>query len=229
MAASLGDGEDDRAEFLRWLASVSPGERDRALEARWGIQDEDAHDPPGDELIGYHPSGVAAIARAILDAPIGTDDVMVDLGAGLGKVCLMVSRLTGALSRGIEIQSQLVSRAQVAADRLGLDVEFVLGDARTVDDSELADGTVFFLYLPFTGSALREVLARLRKIAERRAIVVCALGVELAALASWLVPRPSTSFWLSVYESEVRGVPPRARIAGPPGATRTLLEAIAAS
>jgi hypothetical protein len=67
---------------------------------------------------------------------------------------------------------------------------------------------VFFLYVPFTGAVLGRVLERLPDVARRHAIVVCALGVDLAA--PWLAQRPLDAFWLSLYDSVVEGVPARA-------------------
>jgi SAM-dependent methyltransferase len=144
----------------------------------------------------------------LVEAPVRPEDVLFDLGAGLGKVLLVARLLTGATVCGVELQPALVERARAAAARLGVDAEFVCGDARTAN---LESGTVFYLYAPFTGSVLAEVLARLRLVAARRAIVICALGIDLQRAAPWLVPRASDSFWLTVYDSVISGVSPRAQ------------------
>ena len=147
----------------------------------------------------------------LVEVPVVADDVVVDLGAGLGKVPMLTRLLTGATARGIELQPALVARAREAARRAGLDVGFTDGDAR---DAYLDDGTVFFLYVPFTGPVLAEVLRRLRTVASRRAIVVCSLGIELDREAPWLARRPLDSFWLTIYDSlapEVPSRPPRLR------------------
>jgi SAM-dependent methyltransferase len=148
--------------------------------------------------------------RALIEAPVRVDDVVIDLGAGLGKVVLLAHLLTGATTRGIELQPALVERAREAARRLGASARFTHADVR---DADLDDGTVFFLYLPFTGPALTRVLQRLHAIAKRRAIVVCSLGLDLDREASWLVRRPIDSFWLALYDSSV----PRARRRSLPG------------
>lgn len=186
-------------DLLAWLASVSPSTRDLAIEDYLGIAEPGvASTPPGEHLIGYHASGVASIVRMLVDVPVAPDDVVIDLGSGLGKVVLLTSLLIGASTRGIELQAALVDRAREAATRCQADVRFTCADVRAAD---LEDGTVFFLYVPFTGPVLLETLGRLEAIASRRAIVVCALGLELDRLASWLVRRPSDSFWLSTYDS----------------------------
>jgi SAM-dependent methyltransferase len=193
-------------DLLSWLARLPPGARDAALEKRLGIAEcVPLATPPGQHLIGYHASGVAPIVRALVEVPVASDDVFVDLGSGLGKVVVLAALLTGAIARGIELQPSLVDRARASAARLGVDVCFTVGDVR---DAYLNDGTVFFLYAPFTGPVLSDVLDRLRDVAERRAIVVCALGIDLDH-ARWLARRNLEAFWLSIYDSRVPAVRPR--------------------
>jgi hypothetical protein len=198
------------AELLDWLSALPVRARDRALEEYLGITGPAPVAPPlGPDSIGYHPSGVAAIVRALVDVPVQREDVLYDLGAGLGKVVLSAHLLTSVTARGIEVQPALVAQARAAAARLGVEtqVQFAVGNAR---DADLDSGTVFYLYAPFTGATLSAVLARLERVATEHAIVVCALGVDLHRLAPWLVPRPSEAFWLTLYDSVVSGVAPRA-------------------
>lgn len=195
-------------DVLEAIARSSPRDRDRVADAKLGIAGPTSSAPPGTELVGYHPSGVASIVRMLVEVPVTERDVFVDLGSGLGKVVLLTHLLTGAKARGVEMQLDLVRRARAAAERSRAEVEFVRADVRTVGSAFLEDGTVFFLYLPFTGSALDEVLARLRVVAERRTIVVCTLGLDLDRAASWLRRRPLDAFWLAVYDSTVPGAAP---------------------
>ena len=198
----------DGADLLAWLAALPPRERDAAVEERLGIgRPAPCSSPPGEHLVGYHAGGVAPIVRMLLEVPVAESDVFVDLGAGLGKAVLLTRLLTGAAARGIEVQQYLVERAREAAARCALDVTFTRGDAR---EAGLDDGTVFFLYLPFTGPALADVLLHLRSVASRRAIVVCSLGLDLEREAPWLARRPLDSFWLTIYDSVVPGAAPRA-------------------
>ena len=184
-------------EWLLWLSALPPGDRDAAVEERLGIALATRDEPPGEHLIGYHPSGAAPIVRALAAVPVRREDVLIDLGSGLGKVVLLATLLTGARARGVEVQPPLVEAARKAASRLGVDVSFSSEDART---AAIEDGTVFFLYVPFVGPVLDAVLERLRGVAERRPIVVCALGVDLDH-AAWLVRRPLDDFWLALYDS----------------------------
>jgi SAM-dependent methyltransferase len=165
---------------------------DDALDAHLGTAPSDA---PGEHLIGYHATGNEPIGRLLAEVPLTERDVFIDLGSGLGKVCIAVALATRARVRGIELQPALVERARAAAASLGAEVEFVEGDVRDVD---LSDGTVFYLYVPFTGPALARVLERLRAI--EHPIVVCALGVDLER-ATFLRRRPLDDFWLAIYDS----------------------------
>lgn len=188
------------SELLAWIASLPAEQRERAVDEQLGIsQTTPPSTPLGEHLVGYHASGIEAILEVVTEVPIGAHDVVVDVGAGLGRVALLVHLLTGATVRGIELQPELVARARAAATSCGANgVRFEQGDARSVD---LDGGSVYFMYLPFTGPALVAVLERLRAIAEHREIVVCTLGLDLDRHAPWLVRRPLDSFWLAIYDS----------------------------
>lgn len=193
-----------RAEDILSLVELAPELRDAAAERALGLDDgaRFSSESPGPELIGFHSSALSVVARVVLEVGLTPADVFVDLGAGRGKVVALVEALTGARGRGIELQRELVS-----SPARGVMLE--LGDARS---TPLDDGTVFFLYAPFIGTALGEVLMRLHAVARRHAIVVCALGVTLPA-CDWLVPRELDAFWLTLFDSVVPGVAPRARSA----------------
>ena len=205
--------------LIAWIASLPPAARDAAAEGYLGIDAEEgaafSSAPPGDELVGYHAAGVAPIVHMAIEVPIAPSDVVIDLGAGLGKVVALAHLLTGASARGVELQPSLVSRARAMASHLAIDVRFDCADAREAD---LDDGTVFFLYAPFTGPVLREVAQKLRAVAEHHAIVVGVLGIDLPRdTEKWLRPRSIDSFWLSIFDSVVPGVAPRPAGSSPLG------------
>lgn len=188
-------------ELLAWIAALPSADRERAVDEHLGIGDAiPPSTPPGEHLVGYHASGIEPILEIVREVPIRASDVVVDLGAGLGRVALLVHLVTGAKVRGLELQPDLVTRANAAAESCGANdaVRFELGDVRTHD---LGGGSVYFMYLPFTGPVLLEVLDRLRAIAQRRKIVVCTLGLDLDRHAPWLVRRPLDSFWVAIYDS----------------------------
>jgi histone methylation protein DOT1 len=138
------------------------------------------------EMVPYQPTPARHILDLIQLGRLGAGEVLVDLGSGLGHVPLVVSILTGIRSHGIEIQPVYAACAERCARSLRLcQVSFIAGDARTAD---LSFGTVYYLYSPFNGSILGDVLARLRKEGARRPIRLCSLGPVTRTLASeaWL-------------------------------------------
>jgi methyltransferase family protein len=101
-------------------------------------------------LSGLHftPVAVAARAAAWLTAE-GAAEV-VDLGAGVGKFCLVGAATTPARFTGIEVRSGLVQVARDLARRLGLPrAQFVQGDLRT---APLGRYQAFYVYDPFSES-----------------------------------------------------------------------------
>ncbi|MGO4780788.1 hypothetical protein AB4084_35450, partial [Lysobacter sp. 2RAB21] len=62
---------------------------------------------------------------------------------------------------------------------------FIQADARAAD---LSQATVFYLYTPFTGGVLGEMLERIREQAQRRDIRLCSLGpcTQVLAAQHWL-------------------------------------------
>ncbi len=129
---------------------------------------------PEPEMVLYQPTP----ARIVLDLSrrlqLGPDDVVYDLGAGLGRVAMIMGLISNAQIKGVEYEPSYVEYARLRAERLNLArTTFINGDARDVD---YADGTVFYLYTPFKGSVLQTVLDRLRAESQRRRIRVCTYG-----------------------------------------------------
>jgi precorrin-6B methylase 2 len=201
------------AELIDWLEAYPPGQREMAIEQLLDI----AHRPLArqalhPDLVDYIPSGIAPIVRAVTQVPIGPEDVLVDIGAGLGKVTMTVHLLSGARAHGVELQEELAAVATRRAQYFGLDgVSHEVCDARFVD---LSLATVIFLYLPFTGDTLAAVMHRVEAAARQRSLVICTLGLDLSAY-SWLEERKTNELWLAIYDSRFPGVPPR-RAASPP-------------
>jgi hypothetical protein len=143
---------------------------------------------PLPEMVFYQPTPVRHILCLITASAFSQGDVFVDLGSGLGHVALLASMLTGVRSLGVEVDPAYVASAQECARSLHLSqVRFIREDARAAD---LSSGTVFYLYSPFTGSILADVLARLEQESKSRPIKIGALGPCACILAkeSWLRP-----------------------------------------
>jgi SAM-dependent methyltransferase len=108
-------------------------------------------------VIGYQPTPARVIFALVAHAHLSAHDVFYDLGAGLGRVALLVGLLTDAQARGIEFEPAYCAYAQERAHSLNLSrVTFLNVDAR---EANYTDGTFFFLYTPFTGRILQAVLA----------------------------------------------------------------------
>ena len=151
------------------------------------------------EMVDFHKTP----ARVVLELAkrVTTEDVFVDLGAGLGQVVLLVHLLTGARARGLEIEPAFCGYARecaaglglaggpgdvgVAADDRGAAVGFLEGDARFADYSK---GTVFFMYTPFRGELLETVFGLLRREASSRSFMLVTFGpcTVHAARQDWL-------------------------------------------
>jgi hypothetical protein len=196
--AEIRSGALRGAALQDLLRSVPFRDRDDWVDELLGFEEvppDDADLPRGS--VPYLPCGVDEILATVRDAPVGPEDELVDLGSGLGRVVLLAHLLSGARGRGIEIQEHLVLRAREASERLALtDVVFAHANAADV----ALEGSVFFLYSPFNGAVLAAVLRRIEDVARRRAIVVCAVGLELRGV-EWLRPRRSSNVSLALYDS----------------------------
>jgi hypothetical protein len=126
------------------------------------------------EMVAYQPTPARHIFDLIGRAGLTERDLLIDLGSGLGQVTLVAAICTKARCLGIEVEAGYVDCARKSARSLNLEnAEFVAGDVRT---AELSEGTVFYLYTPFRGAMLREVLELLRAEAGRREIRVGTYG-----------------------------------------------------
>lgn len=199
----LGFVEEVRAQIIagngaaRLAALLSPD--DGALPCAHSLDHLDAlvadllqFDDPGDTaelapgMVFYQPTPARHVATFLRMAALTEHDTLIDLGSGLGHVPLLAAILSKANCIGVEQDAALVASADACARALQLDgVRFRAEDARTAD---LDAGTVFYLYSPFTGAMLGEVVERLRAEAAQRPIRIGALGPCVATLARqpWL-------------------------------------------
>lgn len=140
----------------------------------WTEPEPDVIQPYHTDMVPYEPTPARVVLELIDQVPVSTHDVFYDLGAGLGHVAILAHLLTGAVATGVEIEAIYCLHARRRAAALGLSqLRFINLDAR---DACYADGTVFFMYTPFTGKVLQAVLNALARAARRRPIVVCTYG-----------------------------------------------------
>ena len=140
------------------------------------------------EMVPYQPTPARHVFALLDSLQLTAEDTLVDLGSGLGLVPLLTAICTPARAVGIELEAAYIECARRCARELNVErATFVRGDAR---DADLSQGTVFYLYTPFTGAVLRDMLDALSRQAERRPIRVCAYGPCAAVVVRepWLRP-----------------------------------------
>jgi hypothetical protein len=138
------------------------------------------------EMVYYQPTPARIILELVEKAHLTPKDAFYDLGSGLGQVPILVNLLSGATAIGVEFEPAYCDYARVCAAELNLSrVEFVNADARQVDCS---DGTAFFMYTPFEGRLLQEVLDKLWGESRRRTIRLFTYGpcTPEVSRQSWL-------------------------------------------
>jgi hypothetical protein len=138
------------------------------------------------DMVGYQKTPARVVFELVERSPFRQEDVFFDLGSGLGQVAILVNLLTGITVKGIEFEPAFCHYAADCAADLSLsNVTFINIDARKADYSK---GTIFFMYTPFRGGILEEVLAALRKESLGRKIKIITYGPCTAqvALQSWL-------------------------------------------
>ncbi len=139
------------------------------------------------EMISYQATPASVILELVDRVDLGPGDVFFDIGSGLGHVVILVALLAGVRATGVEIEPAYCAHARHQASALGLSssVSFISADAR---DADYGEGTIFYLYTPFTGRVLAEVLARLRDHTLGRPVLLCSYGpcTPIIAQEPWL-------------------------------------------
>jgi len=140
------------------------------------------------EMVFYQPTPGRIIFELVERANFQKDDTLYDLGSGLGHVVILAHLLSGVTAKGVEVDPGYCEYATRCARELNLSgVEFFHTDAREAD---YAGGTAFFLYTPFEGKMLQDVLDRLRGEAQERRIDVYTYGPCTVDVSrqNWLEP-----------------------------------------
>lgn len=182
------------------MLSLPPTERDawvsRALEL--GEIPDDIPLPRG--YVPYLPAPVEAILRAVDELPIGSEDVVVDVGSGVGRAAALIQSLSGARVICVELQPQLLAASRALFARLGSErVTHVLGDA-SEHQAALGGANVFFMYCPFSGAHVERFLSRIRPLAACRELRFACVDLSLPALG-WLEELPSEPGALRLFRS----------------------------
>lgn len=148
----------------------------------------------------YLPCSVETLLRVIEHAQIDASDVFVDVGAGPARATTFVHLMSGAAAIGLEIQPALVSAGSDLTTRLNASrIATVHGDATRLA-GRMVTGTVFFLYCPFSGARLDQLLAELEPIAAARPIRLCCVDLMLPR-RDWFELELQPSEELAIYRS----------------------------
>ncbi len=138
------------------------------------------------EMVYYQKTPARVVFEMAERIPFTQDGVFFDLGSGLGQVAILVYLLTGVTVKGVEFEPAFCNYASDCAVKLNLpQVEFINTDARYADYSQ---GTIFFMFTPFKGEIMQEVLVALQEESLKRKIKIITYGPCTAevALQSWL-------------------------------------------
>lgn len=133
------------------------------------------------EMVFYQQTPARIIFQQAEMARLKPGDIFYDIGSGLGHVGMLVNLLTGAKTTGIEYEPAYCKYAKACASQLNLtDVQFINTDARNADYSS---GSVFFMYTPFQGNMLQQMLNLLQQQAKQRLIRIFTYGPCSSAVA----------------------------------------------
>lgn len=159
------------AEFRQELLRVHPSARDQWVNEALGFGEIP---PDGPDLprgcVPYLPCPVDAVLSFVDRARVGPEDVLVDVGSGLGRAMTLVHLLTGAAAVGIEVQAALAHAATRIARALSLQrVHTIHGSAEELI-ADVTGGSVYFFYCPFGKARLERVLGVLEPMARARAL-----------------------------------------------------------
>jgi SAM-dependent methyltransferase len=141
-----GDSAVDHANTVdrRWLASVQRLRRHRAItDGDW----DRVYSRQYRSLSPAHWTPVSVARRAAVMLSRGPNTRILDVGAGVGKFCMVAALTAPGIFVGVERRGEMVDVARSLACRARVsDVRFVHGHAEQLDWSNF-DG--FYLYNPF--------------------------------------------------------------------------------
>lgn len=187
------------SEAIDDLLGIAPQKVEGNVDMR-GLEEKYGH-----EQYPYQGTPYELIRTFLKDLNLSLDDVLYDLGCGYGRIPLYGAMTTPAQYRGIEIVPERVVEATAVKDKFKLDnVEFRQGN---VLEQNYADGSVFFLFNPFTHETLEQVGKKLEELSKTKKIKVVSLGPSTSYFQSrdWLRPVELDSkerpWGLTIFES----------------------------
>jgi SAM-dependent methyltransferase len=137
------------------------------------LEDLDIKSDNRNRGVRYEPARVVLLRRMFtaMRPMIAPDSVVVDLGAGKGRVLLVASQFGYKAARGVEFAPEL---CQIARDNCaryvratGTSTEFQIVESDVVDYAINADENVFVMFNPFDDVVLNRVLDNIDASLER--------------------------------------------------------------
>lgn len=181
MRQLLARREVSPTAFRAALEAIPAAERDAWVDVVLGLSgvapDDATALPRG--CVPYLPAPIDKVLLSLETAGVTASDVFVDIGAGVGRAMVLASLLTGARAIGVEIQPALAAAARELSLRTCGDRVTVVESDATTAMSKLATGTVFFLYCPFSGDRLAQLVLQLDMLAQEFPIRVICLDLPL--------------------------------------------------
>ena len=114
----------------------------------------------------YQPSDIGSLRRALSQYRIQSDDVLMDIGCGKGKVMSVCARYPFRRVRGLELSPALAEIAEKNFARLGLDkCSVTVGDAVSFTDYD--DCSYLFLFNPFPEAVFQKALENIAESLRR--------------------------------------------------------------
>jgi SAM-dependent methyltransferase len=149
------------------------------------------------EMVFYQKTPARIVFELTRLAQLTPGDVFFDIGSGLGQAVLLVHLISDTTAKGVEYEPAYFEYANTHAALLSLgNVAFINADAR---DADYSGGTVFFMYTPFEGKMLEDMLNVLEKEAQKRTIKIFTYGPcsPIVARQSWLncINGPAVDFY----------------------------------
>lgn len=127
------------------------------------------------EQMGYMSTPLSVLREVFERVELGPDDVVADLGCGMGAVLQAAAHMKGCKGFGVEFDPAMSKAAQAALENTGLSdrVEIRTGDA---GEADLTGASVVYLFNPFNGETLERSVDRILEAAKTRPIKVCTTG-----------------------------------------------------
>lgn len=105
-----------------------------------------------------------AIAELLPLLALDSTSHLVDIGCGDGRILMAAAAATDCQATGIEVDTQLANQAATEARKLGMDVQILHGDARTIDADWYAGKTVYVYLFPDLLAALSPKLSHASRV-----------------------------------------------------------------